>query len=447
MPIPPMLAPDMPATRAADAPLAAADVFLNTIKRPARLLIAVSGGSDSTGLLLAVQDCLQRSARFDITLHAVTVDHGLRLESAQEAQAVADLCAGLDIPHHIRRWDGDKPVSGLSAAARHARYQLIGDLAEEIGADAILMGHTHGDQLETIAMRASRSGREDNLGRAGMADAVLYRGRNWFMRPFLGITRDAIRDYLCEKRQPWIDDPSNDDTRYERVRTRRQLGHDSDISEAAAWREDVSRRAAGWIDAHMDAHGACVARVDPAGFKADQAVLRYGLSALAAVFGGRPFGMPSQTMDRVIALVMEDKPGRMTGGRVMFDRRKDALYLFRENRTIAALTLPPGTCGIWDDRFEVINRRSETVTVRPCMGAIDEAVLPFSLPPGIVKRALLAFPCLHPAGDASPALSLPEVMVRPMLAPYDLFLPRFDLALACRIAGLLQRVPYPQPLI
>lgn len=154
------------------APLAAASAFVESLRKPTHILVAISGGSDSTGLLLALQEA--KAADDDgLRLSAVTVDHALRPESADEARKVAMLCAELGIPHTTRRWDGPKPASGLSEASRLARYRLIADVAREIGADLVVSGHTIGDQRETVAMRAARSGGSDNLGLSGMADAVL----------------------------------------------------------------------------------------------------------------------------------------------------------------------------------------------------------------------------------------------------------------------------------
>lgn len=136
---------------------------------------------------------------------------------------VATLCAGLGIFHAVRRWEDQKPASGLAEASRLARYHLIAGVADTMSADVIVTGHTRGDQRETVAMRAARGKRADNLGLSGMADAVLYGGRHWVMRPFLHCERQAIRDYLLERAQGWIDDPSNENRKYERVRVRQAL--------------------------------------------------------------------------------------------------------------------------------------------------------------------------------------------------------------------------------
>lgn len=426
------------------APLEAARIFIEKFDKPACLLVAVSGGSDSTGLLLALHETVQTSAR-DITLHAITIDHALRAESAEEASAVAGLCARFGIPHHTRRWDGEKPTTGVSAAARLARYSLIGDVAAKIGADAVILGHTHGDQQETIAMRGSRSVRSDNLGLAGMADAVLYRSHHWVLRPFLCVKREDIRDYLEGRNEAWIDDPSNDDAKYERVRTRQKLEAEPYEREASDARAALSRQAAEWIGAHTSAYSQLLIRLDPAGLAEDAAVLRYALSALASVLGGRSFGLSSQSMDRVMTFLVSGTLGRMTASRVVFDRRSSGLYLYRENRNIEVLTLAAGDSGIWDGRFVVKNELLRDVLINGCVEGEGTSKFPATLPRGVVSRVLQSAPSIEDDGFRGFALNKDGISVRALLAPYDLFLPRFDLELANRIAALLEREPYPQP--
>ena len=98
-----------------------------------------------------------------------------------------------------RRWQGEKPATGLQAAAREARYALLADAAEEMGAQCIVTAHTADDQAETVTMRQSRS-QADAPGLAGMADGVLVDRRVWVLRPFLGLRRADIRDYLSAGR-------------------------------------------------------------------------------------------------------------------------------------------------------------------------------------------------------------------------------------------------------
>jgi tRNA(Ile)-lysidine synthase len=146
--------------------------FLHALRRPTRLLVAISGGSDSTGLLVALAEAI-RTRHLPHTLVSATIDHGLRSASADEARQVAALCQALDIPHRIMRWTDEKPATGLSEAARLARYRLLSEAAASMNADALVTGHTLDDQVETVAMRLSRSGeRLIGAGRHGICNAL-----------------------------------------------------------------------------------------------------------------------------------------------------------------------------------------------------------------------------------------------------------------------------------
>ncbi len=161
-----------------------------------------------------------------VPVSAVTVDHGLRSEAVAEAGFVADACATLQVPHDTLRWTGWDGRGNLQAAARAARYRLMVDWAHGLGIDAIVLGHTKDDQAETFLMRLARGSGPDGL--SGMAASHRQNGMLW-LRPLLGVRRETLRDYLSRGGQGWIEDPSNRDMRFERVRVRQALAGLGDV--------------------------------------------------------------------------------------------------------------------------------------------------------------------------------------------------------------------------
>jgi tRNA(Ile)-lysidine synthase len=180
--------------------------------------IAVSGGADSFALL-------SHAVREGHPVVALTVDHGLREGSAAEAQAVRTWCSERNIPHETLIWRGEKPSSGIQAAAREARYRLLCQACERMGIGHLITAHTADDQAETVFMRLRRGA---GRGLAGIpASRKIAAGPGepiTLWRPMLGIRRDEVRGYAKEQALPFVDDPSNEDDRFERVRVRALLG-------------------------------------------------------------------------------------------------------------------------------------------------------------------------------------------------------------------------------
>lgn len=181
-----------------------------------RVILAVSGGADSTALLVLAQRWRRRRARGP-ELIAATVDHGLRPGSRAEAKTVGALARRLGVQHEILSWRGVKPKTGIEAAARAARYRLLTGLARRLGAEAMATAHTLDDQAETVLMRlAAGSG---PAGLAGMRPRDMRDGIV-LLRPFLGLRKARLVATLARARIPWIDDPMNADPAFARARLR-----------------------------------------------------------------------------------------------------------------------------------------------------------------------------------------------------------------------------------
>jgi tRNA(Ile)-lysidine synthase len=433
-------------------PLSAARDVLSRLREPSTLLVAVSGGSDSVGLLIALAASLP-SVSLRHRLVACTVDHALRPASAGEAEAVAARCRRLGIPHHTARWSHSGVTTGLQEQARLARYTLLLQTAEAVGADLVVTGHSADDQAETIAMRASRNPPDDAPGLAGMSDAVLFQGRLWIVRPFLHVQREDIRDMLRAQSESWIDDPSNEDRRFERVRVRQDRPRLTAPAPQRSSRRLVSGNAvAGHCRRHVTIHEALVAEIPFAAITLDDPDWRRLLTILAATLGGKTHGMGRDSADRLFAALRSDHSRAFTAGSVVFERHpgkrgasEDRLFLYRERRNLPSVILSPGEETIWDGRFAIANPGSVTLEILPGGQAPPrervDTLVARGVPKAIAARAACAAPRLQRPEDTVPAPARHEAV--PIIAPYDTFLPRFDLIIAQGLAERFGRAPYP----
>jgi len=199
----------------ADPPLPDPDRALAPLAAHDALLLAVSGGPDSVALaLLAARWPLGSQKRIEIA----TVDHGLRADAAQEAAQVGEWARAWGFPHHILRWEGEKPATRIQERAREARYRLLSARAREIGATAIVTAHHSDDQAETVLFRLTRG--SGVAGLAAMATQSRIDGLA-LLRPLLGFRKAELERVCAEAGHAYFRDPSNENPAYARVRLRR----------------------------------------------------------------------------------------------------------------------------------------------------------------------------------------------------------------------------------
>ena len=231
----------MPAVSGAVGEAEADALFADLVAEPA-LVLAISGGPDSTALLyLMARWCAVRQPAPHLL--AVSIDHGLRPEARHEAAAVKRLAEKLGVEHRTMRWTGAKPSTGIQEAARVARYRLLRTAAHRAKARCVLTAHTLDDQAETVLFRMARG--SGLTGICGMARSVPIdklangfgqptdaardaEGANWakhvvLVRPLLEVPKGRLIVTLQEAGLFYAEDPSNVDPRFARSRLRKLM--------------------------------------------------------------------------------------------------------------------------------------------------------------------------------------------------------------------------------
>ncbi|EQC27177.1 hypothetical protein SDRG_14980 [Saprolegnia diclina VS20] len=191
-----------------------------------RYAIALSGGADSTSLLCLLSEWAPEPSK---QLLAITVDHALRKESADEARYVGTLAAKCHVPHQIHtvRWPIDRALarSQLQVQARVKRYELLHEVCVAEKLDGLFVGHNLGDQAETLLMRLGRgSGWSGLASIPGKALIPIASGSTVpLYRPLLSFEKDDLKDTCHRFNMPWVEDPSNDSDAFDRIRIRKGL--------------------------------------------------------------------------------------------------------------------------------------------------------------------------------------------------------------------------------
>ncbi len=350
--------PCLPSCGGVSAPFAEAMAAAGPFEREPWIAVAVSGGADSMALALVAQVWVQhRGGR----ISALTVDHGLRAGSDQEAASVARWMAARGIEHIVLRWEGEKPVAGIQATARAARYRLLDAWCRQQGVLHLLLGHHRRDQAETVLMRERRSGEDSEP--SAMTRLVTTPSIR-LIRPLLDLAPEVLKLWLRTRGQPWIEDPSNLDPRFERVRVRSRIIAEPNLGEDALIRarrgqqrdEAVEPKIRRLLAGACRLHPAGFARIDRGHLAAEtdgvaHAALRWVLTTIS----GRPHG-PGWPPLRRFARRFDEAPlgfsATLHRCRVIAER--EDLLVVRECRNLPPpRRATPGRAIRWDGRFRL----------------------------------------------------------------------------------------------
>jgi tRNA(Ile)-lysidine synthase len=341
------------------------------------LAVAVSGGSDSMALALLADDWTRAQGG---SVTALTVDHGLRSGSRGEARRVAAWLKARGIDHHVLRWTGAKPETGIQAAARRARYDLLTRWCRGHGVLHLLLGHQREDQAETFMLRLARGSGPDGLAcMAGVSETPWLR----MHRPCLGVTRARLRAVPDLRGQEWVEDPSNLDPAFARVRVRAALKAPS--AGLGVDRLSMTARKLGFARAVLDTETARLlgqaVYIHPAGYcrfdmemivSAPEDIALRALSRIVTCIGAQEYGPRRERLERLYRALRDDglRRSRTLAGCVIARRRGEILVAREAGAASPELALKPGGDTIWDGRFRVRTRRNTNSGQRITIGVL-----------------------------------------------------------------------------
>lgn len=336
------------------------------------ILVALSGGGDSTALLHLLADYFGPDQ-----MHACVVDHALREGSARVAHAAASAAEAIGVHAEVVTLTWPDGANRAQSAARRARYRALCDVARRLGASVIAAGHTRDDQAETVFIRAGAGSSWRGLaGIKAFASAPLWpEGRGlWIARPLLRTRRAQLRAALSARGAPWFDDPANANASFARVRARDRLAAleraGLDPMRFAAVAERL-RALVDAVDADATALIARAARFDDDVIVVDRNAWRGGaevrqraLAALIAAASGEDRDGPPQGLADLAERIGDSGFAgatlagawlRAVKGGVRLERDQGALQGRADGRTaIAPLALVSGVEAVWDGRLALL---------------------------------------------------------------------------------------------
>lgn len=367
-------------------------------KWPDRIGVAVSGGSDSMALLhLFARVQAQKGGK----VHAVTVDHRLRPEAADEARLVASFCQRLGARHDTLVWDHGEIAGNLQDRARRARYGLIAGWAVRNRIGHVVLGHTADDQAETFLMGLAREAGIDGL--SGMRKSWEEGGVMW-ARPYLLTPREDLRDYLRRNDIGWVDDPSNLDYRFTRVKARKVLaalkplgitvdkltGVTINLSIAQGALQSAACERARQI-LRTQAGEAVIDREKF--WRTDQEIKRRILKAALLWVARGGYAPRADAIFRVELAIGDGRSATLAGTRIAVTETE--VRITREPKAVAGIESATDT--LWDRRWRLSGPHSEDLTVR-ALGAEGLRQCKDWRATGLSRAALIVSPAIWRGG-------------------------------------------------
>lgn len=320
--------------------------------------VAVSGGPDSMALALLFSKFAE--AQY------LTFDHGLRPDSAGEANQVHDWLEAKGLSHNILKWTGEKPKTGIQAAARKARYQAMEGWCNKNQVKYLTTAHHMEDQAETFLMRLFKGSGIDGLSAMALKSAGLTESEITLLRPLLGVSRERLKATLKAQKQEWLEDPSNENLSFTRIKIRKLLESSGDLDHktlaATAGRlakvkgflDDLTENLLAQVfEIHSPGYGV----LDRARFlKAPSEIALRALSKSLVFISQSDYPPSLEKLERLFNSLQkpEFRGATLQGCQISYSPEK-RIMIGREARDAAeVLELKPGEERLWDRRFKVV---------------------------------------------------------------------------------------------
>ncbi len=380
-----------------------------------RIALAVSGGRDSLALMFLINKWLKNN-KFEKDVVVLTVNHQLREGSNAECAEVALIAQEYGFHHKILIWHHGNIKTSIQEKARNARYDLMINYLKENGIDNLITGHTLDDKIETFLMRLSKGS-----GLEGLKSIQASRNLNGInlLRPLLKITRDQTTKILVSQNIGWIDDPTNTDEKYERIKIRNNI---STLERLNISREmlqltlnrlgrahevisNVTEKALLEV-LHFDSLGYVSLDYDILKAYPYEIIIKVFERALIYVNDKR---VSLQSLERVCSEVIQTRNPKTINGCVIYTK-KNIIYITRENRDIESFNLKVGDLHVWDNRFKIFLKsfNEDFITIKNLgrskelkylsKNTIYENIPMYvlnTLPGGFIKDKLVLMPNIH----------------------------------------------------
>lgn len=344
-----------------------------------KVAVAVSGGSDSMALTLLLN---QWCANQDIHLTALTVDHGLRENSALEAQQVAKWLSVKNISHNILEWQGIKPDTNIQDHARKARYELMGNWCMDNNVDHLFLAHHMNDQAETFLIRLLRGSGVDGL--SAMEKSTIFPFNKMsnktlkILRPLLEVESGRLLETIQAANQDHIEDPSNLDEKYTRIQIRSLL-NETEIEGLNAHKlsststrmrrvrsllEEMTSKAESDFVSYNSFGYASIVKNNISELH-EEIGLRL-LSKVIKTVGGNTYAPRHKSLEKLFENLKETKfPGQSLAGVLVFTLTGHEIVITRETKNIDEhVNVTEVKQNLWDNRFE-INSIDVTGVIEP----------------------------------------------------------------------------------